>query len=130
MNIIGTIYFLSFIFIISISGVYQAHISQTLSPIVFLFFSSLFCFIVFSLTCYFKNGGQFIKKALAHKKNIFWINFANFSVWFCYMFAIKYLEPAVAVIIGNASGPILVIIISKILRPHYKIFRIEKIASI
>jgi drug/metabolite transporter (DMT)-like permease len=46
------------------------------------------------------------------------------------MFAIKYLEPAVAVIIGNASGPILVVIISKILRPNFRIFRIEKIASI
>ena len=130
MNIKGTIYFFLFIIFIAFSGVYQGHLSQTINPIIFLFFSSSFAFLVFSISCFKQNRFEYIKKALHHKKLLILLNMANVLVWFCYMFAIKYLEPAIGVIIANASGPILVIITSKILRPHIQIFRIEKIAAL
>ncbi len=130
MNIKGTFYFLLFIVLVALSGVCQAHISQNLSPIIFLFFASFSAIILFFGICFSQSQFLVITKGLQHIKKILFLNIANLLGWVCYMYAIKFLEPAIGVIIANASGPILVIIISKILGYNSHIFKIEKIAAI
>jgi drug/metabolite transporter (DMT)-like permease len=130
LNIKGTLYFFLFILLVSLSGVYQAHLSQHISPLVFIFFYSTCTFLFFFPICLFQGGIPFLSKLLPQKKNILFLNIANIMVWGCYTYSLKYLEPAIAVIIGNASGPILVIFVSKWLRPHVPIYRPELISAI
>lgn len=130
MNIIGTIYIMLFIVLVALTGVYQGHLSQNVSPMIFLFFSASLAFITFFIASYVQNGLEFIKKGRKQKLNLLFLNIGNFLTWSCYVYAIKYLEPAVAVIIANAIGPILIISVSKFLRPNVHIYRIEKISAI
>lgn len=130
MNLLGTIYFLLFIILVALGGVGQAHMSQKFSPIAFLMVSSFQALVVFVFMSYKQSGLAFYYKAKNQKKNILLLNIANLFGWGCYMYAIKYLEPAIGVIIANASGPILVIVLSKILNAKHSIYRAEKIAAI
>lgn len=130
MNLKGTFYVFIFLFFISVVGVYQGNISQTISPMVFLFFVALTSMSFFSIISLSQSRSVFFQKCIQHRRNIIWLNITNFIIWYCYVYGLKYLEPAIAVMIANAIGPIFVIILSKYLRPESQIFSSEKFASI
>ncbi len=130
MNLKGTVYFLLFILIMALSGVYQAKLSQSINPVCFLLVSSFISMTIFSFLNFRQNKLEFIYKALKEPSKVLWLNISSLVAWFCYIYAIKFLEPAIAVIIANASGPILVIIFSRFLQPGNIFYRIEKFAAI
>jgi len=129
MNLKGAVYIFGFVLLVAVGGVYQGHLTQTISPLVFIFFASSMAMLTFAIICYLNNGYSFIRKASNHKINLFFLNIANFMVWFFYMYSLKYIEPAIAVTIANASGPLLIVLFSKYLRPNSRIFSLEIMAA-
>lgn len=129
MNLRGTLYILIFLFFISVAGVYQGHLTQNISPLVFLFYVSLTSILFFSAISLSKKSSDFFNRCVLHRRTILLLNVTNFFVWGCYVYGLKYLEPAIAVMIANAIGPLSVVLFSKYLRPQSKIYLSEKIAG-
>lgn len=130
MSIAGTFYIVLFIAMVGFSGVFQGHITQDVTPMLFLFYSSLVPFLFFSLLTIAPHPKAFWAKCKGNAVAIAALNVSSLAVWGAYMYALKYLEPAICVIIANAVGPVLMILFSYYLRPQSRTHILEKMASV
>lgn len=76
------------------SNVFVNHTTRSISPIVTLFYSSIFTILFFSIL----NFGELPKNISLikeNKKSILWLNFLNAIIWFIIFYSLKVLSPAV-----------------------------------
>jgi drug/metabolite transporter (DMT)-like permease len=90
----GSLFIFFYVIASAISNVFVNHTNRSISPIVTLFYSSIFTIIFFSIL----NFGELTKNISLikeNKKSILWLNFLNAIIWFIIFYSLKILSPAV-----------------------------------
>lgn len=90
----GSLFIFFYVIASAISNVFVNHTTRSISPIVTLFYSSIFTIIFFSIL----NFGELSKNISLikeNKKSILWLNFLNAIIWFIIFYSLKVLSPAV-----------------------------------
>lgn len=130
MSITGTFYIVFGLAMMGTFGVFQAHVMEHISPEIFVFYSFLISFLIFSLFNLVPHPKKIWNKCKGNWPALVLLNLSSLLAWGAYMFALKYLEPAICVIFGSAIGPLLMIIFLYYLRPQSRIHVLEKVASL
>lgn len=106
------------------NAVYLGHLAQGLPPALLSFYYGLMAFLFFLLLRW-----RFLKGILGNTRksvsDVVGLNVVTMGNWVGYIFALKYLEPAITVAIIVGTGPIFVILLGRYLRPHGRIYRGE-----
>lgn len=124
-QILGLLCTILFVLLSAIQAVYAGNKIQSLHPMAFCFFIFLFIVIICFIALLIK--GEFKLNIIKKDFRIFLIlNFATTGSWMGFFVAVKYIEPAIAVIIIGAIGPALVSLFSSRIRPESKICQINK----
>lgn len=118
-----------FVLLSATQAVYAGNITQSLKPITFCFFSFLFVVLVCFISLLVRN--KFKLNVIRENFRILIIlNFATAGAWLGFFVAVKYIEPAIAVIIIGAIGPAIVSLFSSRIRPGSEVLVSEKISAL
>lgn len=126
---IGILLIVAFNALSAAKEVYVAHLLQAAHPIVVLSFT-------FSITALFflalevRSFDSYIQSLRRQSVNVLLLNITTMVSWMSFFMALKFMEPAVADAIGFALGPILTIMLWRVLRPDRPATRSEVIAAI
>jgi drug/metabolite transporter (DMT)-like permease len=108
----------------SIREVHFATILKLIPMPVLVFYLFILSLLIFNLFAYFKKSG------LLHKIRKQWIwvvgvNITTALMWVCYGYALKFIEPAIAVGIGYSIRPLSTLIIGVWIIKNYKVTTFE-----
>lgn len=128
-QIIGFICTIFFVILSATQAVFAGNKTQSIQPIILCFFSFLFVEVICLIMLIIK-GELELSVIRENFKIILILNLVTASSWIGFFIAVKYIEPAIAVIIIGAIGPALVSLFSSRIRPGSEILISEKISSL
>jgi len=120
----GFVYIFFYVIACAISNVFVNHTTRVVSPIVSLFYSSIFTILFFSVLN-LKELSQNIKLIKENKTSILILNFFNAVIWLVIFFSLKELSPAVFSCLFLGAIPIHIFLLelknSKLSKKNYTI---------
>lgn len=107
------------------NAVYLGNLTQGVPPALLSFYYGLVAFLFFLLLrC--RSLGVITANTRKSISDVIGLNVVTMGNWIGYIFALKYLEPAITVAIIVGTGPIFIILLGRYLRPHGRIYRGEQ----
>src|SRR3990167_4645041 len=125
----GCLCALIYVMLSAAQSVYAGNITQHFSPSAL----SVFCFMIVTVTT--MSMGLVTKKISLrmlqdNARTFFMANVTTAGLWLGFFISVKYIEPALAVIIFGVVGPAMITLVSPFVRPQSVILNAEKYSSL
>lgn len=106
INLPGLLLVYTFVFLSGANGVFLSRFLQSINPIVVLIINFVIVTAIFTLIN-LNNLNRIAEIIGKYKANVLYINLYSAGNWFFFFYALKYLEPLVAITLANGVGPLL-----------------------
>src|SRR3990167_6715650 len=125
----GCLCALIYVMLSAAQSVYAGNITQHFSPSAL----SVFCFMIVTVTT--MSMGLVNKKISLrilqdNARTFFMANITTAGLWLGFFISVKYIEPALAVIIFGVVGPAMIALLAPFIRPQSVILNSEKYSSL